>query len=242
MHDPLTLVCRLELPLWGHHEIRSPDGAHVVHRARRTLPLLEVWHRDPERGGGDDSCGWSYARLTEEQEFEVDRLASEEAKSPTFSVRRAQRLEDADQRGELADRLVSRLALALGVRLTPAQWHALAEECAAHDDFAFLPGWHEHLHQSEVEARWRWARSWFRRVARRVLTAVRPWWRHPRWHVWHWRVRWVLGTRLLYRLAHRCPHCRRLLVLGPESLTRAEGRSWHSRCYDARRRPDRGAP
>ena len=35
----------------------------------------------------------------------------------------------------------------------------------------------------------------------------RPWWRHPRWHVHHWRLQWRFMYRLKRFLWSRCEVC-----------------------------------
>lgn len=35
----------------------------------------------------------------------------------------------------------------------------------------------------------------------------RPWWRHPRWHVWHWRIQIHPWQTLRRRLLTRCALC-----------------------------------
>jgi len=47
------------------------------------------------------------------------------------------------------------------------------------------------------------------RVFRVFKTVTRPWWRHPRWHIHHWRVHSGILTRLLDLLLgkSRCTIC-----------------------------------
>ena len=40
-----------------------------------------------------------------------------------------------------------------------------------------------------------------------VLRADRPWWRHPRWHVHHWKIQIPMLQSLRRRLFTRCVHC-----------------------------------
>jgi len=46
MHDPMTLAFDVRLG---------------------KVRLLEIWHVDPETDGSDDSCGWTYPHLTEDE-------------------------------------------------------------------------------------------------------------------------------------------------------------------------------
>lgn len=54
MHDPLSVA----------FEVRNPFGKKrglgtYVYRP----PLLTIWHRDPCKGGSDDSCDWFYRHI-----------------------------------------------------------------------------------------------------------------------------------------------------------------------------------
>ena len=44
------------------------------------------------------------------------------------------------------------------------------------------------------------------RVARRFYRP-RPWYRHPRWHLWHWKIQWQFGQTLARYLFSRCSKC-----------------------------------
>jgi hypothetical protein len=40
-----------------------------------------------------------------------------------------------------------------------------------------------------------------------ILRSERPWWRHPRWHVWHWKVQIHALQNLKRWLFSRCSKC-----------------------------------
>lgn len=56
-----------------------------------------------------------------------------------------------------------------------------------------------------------------------ILRAERPWWRHPRWHVWHWHLQIHPLQRLRRWLFTRCRHCGGRVGSGP-----VVGRGWGS--------------
>ena len=63
MHDPMTVA----------FDIRSPFA-----RNGYRPTLVTVWHVDTERGGSDDSCGWSFVRPTQELRDQARTLGESE--------------------------------------------------------------------------------------------------------------------------------------------------------------------
>ncbi len=53
MHDPLTQAFQIKYPWkkWGG------KGKSDWERNYREA-FITIWHKDPEKGGSDDSCGW----------------------------------------------------------------------------------------------------------------------------------------------------------------------------------------
>lgn len=55
MHDPLTVAWNLKIPLFFKRQ-------NTLYKDKRSewqfYSVGTIWHKDPERGGSDDSCGW----------------------------------------------------------------------------------------------------------------------------------------------------------------------------------------
>lgn len=54
MHDPLTQVFDIRIPLPWKARTFWKDG----HKDWATFQLATIWHKDPEKDGTNDSCGW----------------------------------------------------------------------------------------------------------------------------------------------------------------------------------------
>ncbi len=70
-----------------------------------------------------------------------------------------------------------------------------------HGGLCFLPGYHSNFPEDRREDRQDHAYGLFSGIARHILRDRRPWWRHPRWHVWHWRVRLDVLHRLKRKMS-----------------------------------------
>jgi hypothetical protein len=87
-------------------------------------------------------------------------------------------------------------------------------------------------------AQWRRARQFYK---------PRPWYKHPRWHIHHWRVQWHFGQTLHRWLLSRCAKCGRRFPWGysPIGPWNSPKRHWwqgeigvmHHECDDSRRQP-----
>lgn len=215
MHDPMTLA----------FEIKSP-----IKRRGQRASLLVVWHRDPEADGSDDSCGWSYPRLTEDQRKRLRGLAWSEAYEPWFQRLRAKRIEDVVEAECLMRGAVQLVCRALDVR---ASWGDICGWACrmVHnpmDNFrsslCHLPGYHTNFEEDRRDWREDCAYGLFSGIAHHVLRDRRPWYRHPHFHVHHWRLQIPALQSFLRWAFSRCAGCGKPFPWGyaPISL------GWHS--------------
>lgn len=191
MHDPQTVA----------HEIKYPWRAYKASEARNDFErtyrrsVITIWHVDPERDGSDDSCGWSWPHLTKQQ---IDRLKSfawAEGRDPYFL--RCGRKEWVGTRAEaeaLCRGLILHVAELVGVRITFDEAANLASKKIHSPDcsdfataFCFVPGYHTNSSEDRRDDREQRFLSVCSGLARELLRERRPWYRHPKWHVWHWK-------------------------------------------------------
>lgn len=193
MHDPLTLAFRCKI---------------------LGCELFEVWHKDPCRGGGDDSCGWSYARPSYAVLKSLGGRAHREARTPWFLRRPGRKGPGAVETEALLRQAVSEVARMAKIPLTADECTLFAAEHAPSfaDSFCFEAGWHTGAKVDTTAGRKDVALRLFIRIAVELLTERRPWWRHPRWHLHHWRISCWWLRRFLKRFVvfcrDRCSRCR----------------------------------
>lgn len=220
MHDPSTLAFQIKRP-W-------PQGSKIG-RWRYWPSLVDIWHIDPEHDGSDDSCGWSYVKVPKAIVRELEFDAGCEARSPWLLRDAAkQPLSVVD-----AERKLTHAILLVARRCKIRCSHARAERLAVslihnpvdnlRSSLCFLPGWHSNFDEDRESDRKDSALSLYVSLARILLTDARPWWKHPRWHFWHWKIN-VQPVQAFKRWAwSRCCKCGGRFTWGYAPVTN----SWH---------------
>lgn len=249
MHDPETLAIEIKSPR-VYRRTTMGDGSVMKHRHA----LISVWHHDPETDGSDDSCGFTVPKLTKKQLDRLRSFAWSEARDPYFMRCPSERWGvNARVEAESIYRgLVLQVAQCIGVRISfdrAARYAAVmvhrADIVDGADALCFLPGYHSNFTEDRREDRERRFLEVTANLARWLLADLRPWYRHPRWHVHHWRVVVHPWRDLMRWLFTRCAQCRKGFGW-PEEVT---GYSWdgggpvvHHRCavdYETSRAADR---
>jgi hypothetical protein len=203
MHDPQTVAFEIKRP-WPHRMFNgwSYRPAWVV-----------IWHVDPESDGSDDSCGFSRARIPKKVLSELDFEAGLEAQRP-WLLR-----EDSKQPMHIADvecllrGAILHTAHICRVRCSYERASRLASRLLHNpvdhlrSSLCFLPGYHSNCAEDREDDRKDHALSLYRSLARILLTEARPWWRHPRWHFWHWKIQVVPLQDFKRWVFTRCYRC-----------------------------------
>lgn len=230
MHDPMTVAFEIRSPIRRKHKLFK-DGYRE--------PFITIWHRDPERGGDDDSCGWAYVNLSKADCEWAAARAKEEWRfwfSSEYDMINFAR--------------VDQLAI-LG-----AVWKEARFQAGGCERWRPLTAWD----MGQVFALMDCSGDNFGTAVRRAResaegleellsltlrvyrTRRRPWWRRPRWHVHHWRLQ-VHPIQDFKRWAwSRCAGCGKRFRWGYAPVTgqwdsdgprwfRGETGKYHHECY-----------
>lgn len=237
MYDPSTVAHEIRYPWrkYGRALRRNPGGLGEFERTYRAS-FITIWHEDPEdsRGKcgvrGDDTCGWHSPPYSEADRDRIRRLgerqygtifnkqwALAEGKDYTRvcyepntydaihwtwrAIKQSERPNGCWQYGR--DLTQAELSEIYSLDSNPVDNLRItvsgvkdAESCA---DF-------------------------FLTVYRCYLRFNRPWYRHPRWHLWHWRFQvhpWQTFRRWAFS---RCAGCGKRFPWGYSPVSH----QWHS--------------
>ncbi|TAK59528.1 hypothetical protein [Methylobacter sp.] len=189
MHDPSTVAHEIKYPWWRskHQDVYGKWS--YYHDS-----FITIWHEDPETDGSDDSCGWFIRSRHADQkvleaivkdfDFEWDR----ETGGWFHPV-------SGDPRLSLHAIALNMFATAVH-RMFDYDWDKRNAFMNAHlyQILYFAENNTDSMYEGLVQKYGR-SRSREERVAQHagmvytwILRALRPWYKHPRWHVWHWRI------------------------------------------------------
>lgn len=245
MHDPKTVAFEIRYP-WKAYRNPRNDFERGYRRS-----FVTIWHVDPEADGSDDSCDWFGGRKgrSERAEKLLDELVSWELGHQYFT---AASLASTEVEGYGLRQVSPGDAFALvTTAMRTIAWRldqrsmdsALLAECARlacneHDNFrgSFIVYPEDYGGSRENQIR-----NMFSSLLGCYLRFRRPWYKHPRWHIRHWKVQ-VHFIQAFKRWAFsRCCRCGGRFAWEESPCTnswdstgprwfRGESQVYHSRC------------
>lgn len=254
MHDPMTLAHEIKYP-W-HKNPRRPrredetEFSYEFDQQYRET-FITVWHVDPEFHGSDDSCGWFTPPFPKEVRDICKSLAVDEAREPWFMALAEKQNADPVLCEQLlfgafllvSRCLVNRHVIRRPVSVEKAMRWASDGTHNSIDNFrsslCFVSGYHSNsyrvgkLNTEEEDRFWRekQAESLFGAIAGWILRDLRPWYKHPRWHFWHWKLQVHPLQLLRRRMFDRCDKCGGHFTYGETPIGQWSGNLlWHQRC------------
>src|SRR3990167_1211215 len=227
MHDPSTVAFDIKSPFRGKPSGMWPKGY------RNTL--ITIWHEDPLKFDGkcgcrdDDSCGWHTPPYSPADREMVKKLAKEQY-SQIFEkqVRTAEGATYASVCNvpdchsaiywswrAIKHKFQPRGPWQYGVRLTAGEREKIYDlaTCPV-DNLQSLFRDVKNLETFEFL---------FFCVFKAFIRNRRPWYRHPRWHVWHWRFQIHAWQKFRRWAFSRCAGCGKGFAWGYSPT----GFQWH---------------
>ena len=257
MHDPMTVAFEFRYPWRAHRHPRNE-----FERGYREA-WCTIWHVDPCRDGTDDSCGLfmrarhgdkaTLEKIVKEFDFNWDRVFQSDSgrcyPSGLFHVDGEPYL---STHGITLNLFFSAAHIAFGHDRDRAMLY-LNRHLAEILIFAENPV--DSLHDGIVrkfqagcgeaydsKARAERIRDMAVCIYGYILRDTRPWWRHPRFHFWHWKVNIHCLQNFKRWAFSRCSRCGRGFrwgyapcsgwTGGGPSWFKGEKGVWHSDCSD----------
>jgi hypothetical protein len=234
MHDPHTQAFEIKNPFAGSDE-----------RGYRPV-LIRIWHKDPENDGTDDSCGWFIRsrhldpalmeNIRKNFEFEFEYWFNN-AGYPTMSTIAT------------VVNMYSRAAWTIfifeaGGKPTDRAYRKYLRFMRKYtfDIIKFAENPTDSLNNSinmkyGVEKKEERVRHFVSVVGADIMRKRRPWYKHPRWHIHHWRIQMVFLQNIKRRYWDKCCLCGKRgfksAAIGDRS-----GNRWHQECENKNPKPN----
>lgn len=229
MHDPMTVA----------HEIFL--GAKRNKNGNYKSPLITIWHVDPEKDGTDDSCGWFirhrhvnkeiYAKVLKDFEFEFkNNSLFNDAGYPKFSTI------------GVALSLYSRAAWTYFIWKhggetsgKPHRQYKKFMRKYLYDFIAFAENPLDSIHGAinmvyGVEAKESRITHFTDVILTDILRKDRPWYRHPRWHIHHWKIQFHPWQNFKRRYWDKCCVCGKRGFKSSPMADWNGAKRWHQEC------------
>lgn len=238
MHDPSTVA----------FEIRWPWGRRFNGHLYRT-PFITIWHEDPLDFEGkcgcrdDDSCGW-FTPPMQTEDRDAWRKRSNYEYTSIFQKQhvtaKGEGYASVCYHPETTYDAIYWIWRAIRHEHLKGKWWYRTMWRYSSRPSARELEYIQNLASNPVDNLQRTCREVqdadsFWHLYRCVLNAyrrnARPWYRHPRWHVRHWRLQIHPLQKLKRRLFHRCAGCGKHFGWNESPVGTWDGtRLWHSRC------------
>lgn len=197
MYDPYTLVTSVNLPIPFTRDQWNK-------KRRKSIHLFSIWHK--ERAGC--SAEWSFVRYSEKHETLLKHVV---ARVMTYLDDTTKLQLGSDKESLIIEAYTFAYAHHTGKNLRDipfkAYWNARREIVDVFSSYCRLADQiidaHEvHTRSKEHDENFRsMVHEFAKYIVGDVLTDCRPWYKHPRWHIHHWRLSLPCSVnRLIYRI------------------------------------------
>jgi len=261
MHDPMTVAFEIKYP-WKYRAKPKNGKDYIETEFDKNYreSFITIWHVDPEKDGSDDSCGWFMRsrhgdkkileKIEREFEFNWDSMFVSDNKHTYYTGW-------FKPTGEI-NMTLQGVVLNMFYRAAFIVFHNnwdKAKKYMQKNLFNILffadnnmDSLNEGLYRTFENAcneeytetiRKVWIHKMADIVYGYILRGTRPWYKHPKWHIWHWKIQIHPLQKILRFLFDRCCVCGKRFGYNEYPLSNWEGNHlWHSSCDHTLRVPD----
>lgn len=210
MHDPMSVA----------HEIYL--GRKRKRNGNYKSPIITIWHVDPEKNTlgtrRDDSCGWSSPPYTEREEQMIRKLVKDQY-SQLFAKKIAYEEEKSyayichnqDCFGAIywvwramKNLFNKKVAWQYGVAVSNKEFQYIMQLATNPvDNFQ----WHMKGIMEPGEKGLKSFEEFVFLIYRTFRGYYRPWYKHPRWHIQHWKIQFHPWQNFYHKYIQKCCKC-----------------------------------
>lgn len=229
MHDPMTVA----------HEIKWPISfrKNSISGEKYYNPLITIWHIDPEKDGTDDSCGW-FKRAHHGDQVLLERIKKDfafdfqywfnDAGYPKFSTI------------AIAVDMYSKAAWAL-FKFNRRR-HRRFMRKYLYDIIHFAENHVDSLHPAitmkyGVESKDARVNHFAAIIYGDILRKITPWYKHPRWHIHHWKIQFHPWQNFKRRHFDKCCICGKRGFKSSPMSDWDGTKMWHQECDRSTAKP-----
>lgn len=233
MHDPMTVA----------HEIKWPISfrKNSITGEKYYNPFITIWHVDPEKDGTDDSCGW-FMRIRHVPKDLADKVT----KDFTFEFNHNNWFNDAGypKFSPMGITLCMYQQAAWATFIYNNGGNASNKARRQYDRFM-----RRHLHEflsfaeNPVDSLYNAITMFYGVVAKEdrinhfativlsdIMRKLRPWYRHPRWHIHHWKIQFHPWQNFKRRYFLKCCKCGKRGFKSSPMSDWDGTKLWHQEC------------
>lgn len=190
MHDPHTQAFRIKNPF-----SKDEYGPYAT--------LFTIWHKDPEIGGSDDSCGWFL------RSWHLDKKMVDEAKKEFAFNYKNNYWYTPDNRGKFSEIALLMMMYRVAARVYfKRDWNKVNRFLRTHTHDIIL------FAENDTDSLCEDLRSLSRSIGHMAEIIIadiarknRPWYKHPRWHIHHWEIQFNFFRSFYQRHIQKCDDC-----------------------------------
>lgn len=246
MHSPETLAFEIKYPFKNKNGYRNP--------------IISVWHIDKCKDGTDDSCGW-FIRLRHANKDVYEKIVKEFEHEWDTTFTSDDRVYNCGWFTPEGDNLLSVQGIVFNMYLYASKivfnpYDKIDPGKAWKKAWKFMD-----KHRSEItyfaennrdsmrdtivrkyergcnedytpERRMAMIRNCAAIVYTDILRKIRPWYKHPRWHVHHWKIQFHPFQKLKRRYWDKCCRCGKRGFKGSAIGDWNGTKIWHQHCDD----------
>jgi len=247
----MTVAFEIKYP-WKKKVLWKNESTDKVEYYRETF--ITIWHVDPEKDGTDDSCGWFMRsrhgdkKVLEEieREFEFNWDSSFESGKNKYYTGyfREDGVLNMCLHSVVIDLFFRAAQIVYGM-----DWDKGMKYINRHigEILRFAENPVDSLHTSltrkyqnacgeeyNSEVRKGWIKETASIIYGFILRSERPWYKHPRWHIHHWKIQIHPLQKIMRYLFGRCDKCGKGFRYG-ESVSGSwyGDKIWHNVCCDS---------